>query len=148
MNLPFTLWTIGAIHELDANFWTLSCGYPGTTIFSPESIKTDYAKSRNKWESVLTPEEKEVVNKAVEIISDPTKWTALAFARNKDREAVDEFSSSAVCWCAWGALNKSSNDNCITGEILDKFYGKYSRTLSGVNDREGWETVIKMLLSL
>lgn len=98
--------------------------------------------------TVLTPEEKEVVNKAVELISDPAKWTTLTFARDKNKKSTHELSPTAVCWCAWGALNKSSNDNCIIEEILNRFYDKYNKTLSGVNDKEGREAVIKMLLSL
>lgn len=43
--------------------------------------------------------------KAWQLLSDESKWTKGAFARDASGEETASAGENAVCWCAWGALN-------------------------------------------
>jgi hypothetical protein len=49
----------------------------------------------------------EVLQQARALISDPARWTQDAPARNADGQRVEPFKPEAVCWCAWGALDRA-----------------------------------------
>jgi len=44
--------------------------------------------------------------KAHELLSDASKWTKGAFAKNKDGIRTNYSSRNAVCWCLLGAMDK------------------------------------------
>lgn len=43
--------------------------------------------------------------KVLELLTDKTKWTKRAYARNQDGESCSSRHSEAVCWCLSGAIN-------------------------------------------
>lgn len=51
---------------------------------------------------------KQILCGAKDLIKDPANWTQDCDARNADGICVSPLSSSAVCWCAVGALRKVS----------------------------------------
>lgn len=53
----------------------------------------------------------EILTKARDLISDPARWTQKAFARDNSGESINNRSSYAVCWCAMGAVYKTSSNN-------------------------------------
>lgn len=99
--------------------------------------------------TILTPEEKEVVNKAIELISDPEKWTSGAFAKDETGVLVHPTDASACKWCAWGALMKFDEfDEKLSDRIFTKFSEKYNSSLEEFNDEKGREAVIEKLSML
>ncbi len=45
--------------------------------------------------------------KAHELLSDETKWTKNAIARNHAGESIDSLNPDAVCYCALGAIERT-----------------------------------------
>jgi len=45
---------------------------------------------------------------AINLISNPSRWTKDAVAQDCDGETVDSVSRKAVRWSAWGAMEKKS----------------------------------------
>ena len=98
------------------------------------------------------PPQQQIIARALEIISDESKWTRGAMARLADGKPCGCLDPRAVCFCAVGALNRSA------GEILaaNRFYhaseaehevlaaNNELRDLARVNDIEGREAVIAM----
>lgn len=52
---------------------------------------------------------KEVLDSAIELIADPSRWTQKAHARDEQGRNVKPRDPRAVCWCGIGALAKCSN---------------------------------------
>ena len=98
------------------------------------------------------PPQRQIISRALEIISDETKRTRGAMARLADSKACGCLNPRAVCFCAVGALNRAA------GEILaaNRFYhaseaehevlaaNNEARGLALVNDTEGRKAVIAM----
>lgn len=92
----------------------------------------------------------EILTEARSIIADPAQWATGTFARDVKGEAVDPITSDAVCFCALGALYKSS------GRYFDIYKSKiapnrllvssafhlYGKSLPFVNDRLGHSAVM------
>jgi len=57
----------------------------------------------------------EILRAARELISDPAKWTQGAYARSsKGEELYYGNNPEAVCWCAYGALEKVSGQKTFS----------------------------------
>ncbi|MCJ2067825.1 hypothetical protein MKK75_03210 [Methylobacterium sp. J-030] len=83
---------------------------------------------------------------ARDTLTDPAHWTKEAYARDRRGAAVASNSPEAVCWCAYGALERLG-----TGEIVDA--REYLRVAAddlfksppaGVNDHIGHAAVLRM----
>src|SRR5271169_2631949 len=98
------------------------------------------------------PLQQQIIARALEIISDESKWTRGSMARMADGKACACLNPRAVRFCAVGALNRAA------GEILaaNRFYhaseaehevlaaNNEARGLALVNDIEGRKAVIAM----
>jgi hypothetical protein len=92
----------------------------------------------------MTPQQ--VLQGAIDIISDPNKWCAWQGAKNSFGTAVDVHAEDAVCWCALGAINKAAGkDFSLVHETVDLFLKKIGSHPVDVNDYHGRETVIRAM---
>ncbi len=101
---------------------------------------------------MVKPPQKQIITRALEIISDELRWTCGAMARLADNKPCGGSNPRAVRFCAAGALNRAA------GELLSQngFYHASEaerqvlaancelRGLPLVNDIEGREAVIAM----
>lgn len=91
---------------------------------------------------------RELVLGARELISDQKRWTTGAYARNCQGESVDELDTSAVCFCAMGAIRKTAGLDPKRTDAADQliflFRGIKSKPLYVVNDQHGLEAVLKL----
>lgn len=90
----------------------------------------------------------EVLRAARELISDPARWTAGVFARDKDGQECKTRSLEAVCWCSWGALVKLAPTPSVTSNALTALnnasYGLGYNSAPVANDNGGHRVVLKM----
>lgn len=100
----------------------------------------------------LTEAAKKVVSAAIELISDPEKWTRGTCARDKDNYSIDAYAEEACKWCAFGAILKKcsdlNEDMVIAYSLTDIFFHKFGETIGPINDKEGREIVIEKLQEL
>lgn len=100
----------------------------------------------------LTESAKEVVSAAIELISDPAKWTTGANARDENDLVVSPTREKACKWCALGALQNQSvlltGDLYVSNYISTVFHDKFARTISITNDNKGREVIINKLQDL
>jgi hypothetical protein len=89
-----------------------------------------------------------VIDKAIELISDPARWTTGVMARNKDNESVDYSDPEACRWCVLGALKKVGFTTDQIWPLIDRCVKKYGIGLVVANDDHGREAVIEMLKGL
>lgn len=61
-----------------------------------------------------------------ELLSDLTRWTKGAYARNAKGDPVTECSADAVCWCSMGALRKVIAESTTADDVWrsDVTYGR------------------------
>lgn len=97
----------------------------------------------------MTP--KEQLQAARELLSDKARWTTGWFAHDKDNEEVDSGDPAAVCWCAFGAINKVAERFIERGEGANEFLERAALEIGGtpsnparVNDRLGYEATLQM----
>jgi hypothetical protein len=90
----------------------------------------------------MTPQQ--VLQGAIDLISDPNKWCSLAGARDVEGEPVDVHDKNAVCWCAIGAINKVAGRNIgLVADTADLFYAANNgRHITDINDFDGRQAVI------
>ena len=88
----------------------------------------------------------EVLIAAKALLSDPTKWTQGVFARNSDGDEVDPDDSTAVCWCATGAVRKIAGDDVdhILDRLKNSIPSRFVATIPFVNDGPGYDAVMEM----
>lgn len=60
-----------------------------------------------------------------ELLTDESKWTQKAYARDKDGKPTGALSPTAVCWCLDGAIRKCCPESLegrieIFSKLLDK----------------------------
>lgn len=102
----------------------------------------------------LTQEEKDAIRAAVELISDPAKWTQNVCARNSFGEPVVETHPDAICWCAAGAISYFTKVEKVAkwhekySNIKEVFKQQHNQDIIEVNDTEGREAVIEKLKQL
>ena len=80
------------------------------------------------------------------LITDPAQWTEHTYARDRYGRAVDPCQPEAVCWCAYGALDRQGADECsdareylrAAAEVL------FDSFPACVNDDDGHAAVLRM----
>ena len=99
------------------------------------------------------------IDDAIEIISDPNKWTRRATARTKGGTPVHACSPSAVCWCASGAFQSAcsyrgileylhpNTPSPLTQAEKSVLHGSIP-ALAHVNDYEGRKRAIEELKNI
>ena len=96
------------------------------------------------------------IDDAIEIISDPEKWTHEAAARDKYEYVVPVDSPEACKWCASGALSLAFNDRgietCLLNDGNDTLTAREKEVLTRgigglavINDKDGREAAISHL---
>lgn len=96
---------------------------------------------------------RQVLERAVQRLVSPERWTQLAFARDRLRQGVKPKDPSACCWCLLGAVAFESNDHGIIPPPLLRFledmmryvFGTKFATLGEMNDYIDHETLIDFL---
>jgi hypothetical protein len=97
------------------------------------------------------PQQK-IIARALEIISDETKWTRGSIARLANSKPCGCRNPRAVCFCAVGALNRAAGEvlavnafhHAIEAERDVLAANHELRDLPTMNDLEGRETIIEM----
>lgn len=94
----------------------------------------------------------EVLEQARDLLSNKARWTQDYFARDEGDCVVSTTSRAAVCWCAFGAVEK------VTGQCEPTSFGPNAFLCSAaselfpisegnpaiVNDRLGYEATMQM----
>lgn len=106
--------------------------------------------------------ERDIVDRAVEILSVKEHWTALAAARAADGRPVDVVNKDAVQFCALGALGrayyemtdwKGAAENTVIGYAYNRVVMglahfcrlRFDSTIAGVNDSMGYDKVVEAM---
>ncbi len=92
---------------------------------------------------------KEIIQQAIDLISDPNKWTKNALARDKyNNKLINSNSPEAVCWCAVGAIRKCCGMNRyynLINELESYCLDIHDNTLENINDFYGREKAIEAM---
>jgi hypothetical protein len=93
----------------------------------------------------MTPQE--AIQGAIEIISDPNKWTYQAAARTDMGARCEAMDKRATCWCAAGAIEKAAEgDKKLTNQAYELVWAANNRkSITLTNDLLSREAVIEML---
>jgi hypothetical protein len=93
----------------------------------------------------MTPQE--AIQGAIEIISDPNKWTYQAAARTDMGAGCRAMDKRATCWCAAGAIEKAAEgDPYLTNQAFDLIWAATGRdSITLTNDLQGREAAIAMM---
>jgi hypothetical protein len=94
---------------------------------------------------MLKKEKIKIVEQAIELISDPDKWTTEWFARKSNNSRVDPEDSKACKWCAAGAIMKFAKCHYEMDMILSEIYDKKKMSLDYINDIIGREAAIYVM---
>lgn len=97
--------------------------------------------------------EKELFNKAYNLIKDKKKWCQKWFAKNSAGEDCRGFDVDAVCWCSTGALEKyapAGYNDPVFFNIMEAFKKQLSPglTLAALNDRKNYDVVMGLWYSV
>lgn len=96
----------------------------------------------------------QIIVRALELISDESRWTEGALARDYHRRSCQAIALEAVRFCAVGALERAAYE--LLGDIAEPLFladientvlaanGYKSRTLAQINDQQGREAVIEL----
>lgn len=85
----------------------------------------------------------EVLKAARDLISDPAKWTTKAFARDTKGNAVVPYSTLAVRFCAYGAIDHVCQDDPVTKSMALAQLGRVSvRGIVHTNDIRGHQAIL------
>ena len=96
----------------------------------------------------------QIIERALEIVSDETRWTRGAMARNKLGHSCSAWDHEAIRFCAIGAIYRAAFD--LLGESLDATIIEITETcviaangleyssLPSVNDHEGRDAVMAL----
>ena len=88
---------------------------------------------------------KDVLIKARNLISDPSKWCKKHTALDANGNAVSAHTSGAVQWCAMGACIREGTNLLLCIIPLDKAAKQLGYTnCADLNDESNHETVMKM----
>jgi len=90
----------------------------------------------------------EVIRRAREIISDPTKWTQGTYARDKYGNCTDPGMENACRWCALGAVVQASIelgvDDGIGSASVDRLIDAAGGPVTTINDNQGHAAVLAL----
>jgi hypothetical protein len=107
-----------------------------------------------RWQTMAKPLQTQIIERALEIVSDEARWTRGAMARNKLGHSCSAWDQEATRFCAVGAINRAAFD--LLGESLDGTIIEIAETcvlaanglehssLPSVNDHEGRDAVVAM----
>lgn len=85
--------------------------------------------------------------KVYELLDKPEKWTKDVLARDAEGSSVDPNDEYAVCWCAWGAVEKcypSEPENLAVEELIQEELGDRWVDVTCFNDDNTYEDVINL----
>ena len=90
-----------------------------------------------------------IIREARDLISDESRWTQGALARNISGEPTISFGGEAVCWCALGALNYAFSRQKVLrdlDEVIETFraLGFRKKHITDINDLQGHEPVLRV----
>ena len=92
--------------------------------------------------------ETEVLRRAREIISDPTKWTQGTYARDKYGHRAEPDSPAASRWDALGAITRASKELGVREGIgagsVDRLITIAKGPVSTINDNQGHAAVLAL----
>lgn len=96
---------------------------------------------------------KKILNKAIDLISDPSHWVQESFAATDSGVEAPATSLEATKWCAYGAVKKVSFDEYGYGSdgpwcIAEDFFEKYGVAIIDYNDSHTHEEIITALRGL
>lgn len=85
-----------------------------------------------------------IINRAIELVSNPKKWTKKTYARNYLDQSVAPMSPEAVCFCLYGAIERSIGElalpgvihSRVTSTVLDFVYSQITGKITNFNDFE------------
>lgn len=79
-----------------------------------------------------------------ELLSDESKWTQRAPARNEAGELVGPQDSDAVCWCLWGAVIKTRNIFQRT-DVINSIHISTGQNVADWNDTHTFKDVRELI---
>jgi hypothetical protein len=89
-----------------------------------------------------------VLTRAKALLSDPTKWTVEAFARDHNGEKISPYSNRACQFCAIGAIRHEerqegqlSGAESLLRSVAHHFNGSI---VYNVNDKQGYDAVMAL----
>ncbi len=101
--------------------------------------------------------QQQIITRALELLSDKSKWTSRAVARNAQGHPCASRDPNAVRFCAVGSLARAAyevtgdwDNHALLGEIETTILaasGQAYFSLSLLNDHQGYEVVISMFRS-
>jgi len=81
--------------------------------------------------------------KAYELLSDKSRWTTRACARDINGQPLNINNNDAVSWCILGAIGRCYPNQFNT--MYKKVVSYAGQNLSFINDTKGYEAVIDLL---
>lgn len=96
--------------------------------------------------------DKEILVKARELLSDKDNWTQGEYARDSAGNITCPIGDSATCWCVYGALIKYtglSTTRALESTAAEKLHRAAKRWQNAgpvqINDNQGYEAVLALL---
>jgi hypothetical protein len=100
----------------------------------------------------------EILKSARALIGDPSSWAQEDFARNRNGDPVESSDDTAVCFCAYGALNRVTKTHdgmtiTLTGNrprdiaiatLVREARGEYPGDLADFNDSASHSEVLAL----
>lgn len=98
---------------------------------------------------MIDPEVKAKLQEVRALLSDPSRWTKGAFARDASGHNTMPSAGNAVCWCLNGAVRKVFGDESIWSPGLkvlgDEIFKTHLMSIAGFNDMNTHAEVIALL---
>lgn len=85
---------------------------------------------------------KDVLIEARELISGPKRWTTGYFAKTDTGGLTTSCSENAVCWCAFGAIRKSCDNDLLADQAAGALTEVMRPNIAAFNDHSPHEDVI------
>jgi hypothetical protein len=85
----------------------------------------------------------DALQRARDLIADPARWTRNAPARDANGARIGIRSPHATCWCAIGALGKTSPDIDVS-DAVTSLREATRNPITFVNDTQGHAAVLAM----
>jgi hypothetical protein len=127
---------------------------PSLETAALEWLTTEPTSLPQRWRPMAKLLQHQIIERALEIISDEARWTRGAMARNKFGHSCSAWDHEAIRFCAVGAIYRAAFD--LLGESLDGTIIEIAETcvlaanglehssLPSVNDHDGRDEVVAM----